>query len=84
MKGVMIMFDKKYKKALKIIDEKINFNQKMFDFTLHQYDDIERTDEEKIRDLSDRHGQFGTVDKYIAKLEALCELKRELREEIGV
>ena len=76
------MFDKKYKKVLKILDEKIAFAAKMHDTYLHLNDGIERSDEDIRYDLLYRGGQWSKVDQYQAQLDALCELRRQIQKEL--
>ena len=76
------MFDNKYKKVLSILDDKIDSTQKMFNYYIHQNNGKERSNEEIYNDIMVCGGQFSKVDKCVAKLEALCELKREIQKEM--
>lgn len=77
------MFDKKYKKVLKMLDERIAFASEMHETYLHLNDGIERTDEDIRHDLLYRGGQWAKVDQYQAQLDVLCELRRQIRKELG-
>jgi hypothetical protein len=84
MKGRVYMFDKKYNKVLELLDKKIEITQMMFDKYLKESENNEGlTDDEIYKKCLLRNGTQDYVDKYLDKLEALCELKREIKEEIG-
>ena len=70
------------KKVLSILDNKIDATQKMFTYYIHLNDGNERSNEEIYNDIMMCGGQFSKADKYLAKLEVLCELKREIQKEI--
>jgi len=77
------MFDKKYKKVLELLDSKIEFTQQMFDLSLEETRNNKGLTEEAIvNNMLYRTGKWSYVDKYLAKLEALCELRREIEREI--
>lgn len=78
------MFNKKYDQVLVLLDNKINFTQHMFDHYLKETENSKGLTEKEIVDnMMLRTGKWSYVDKYLAKLEALCELKREIEREIG-
>ena len=79
------MFDIKYKKVLDLLDTKIEFTQQMFDKSLEEYGNIKGFTDQQIYDNTmKRNGKGWYMDRYLAKLEALCELKREIKKEIGL
>ena len=85
MKGRVNMFSNKYKKVIEILDKKIEFTNQMFDKSLKEYGDFKGvTDQEIYDNTMNRNGKGWYKDMYLAKLEALCELRREIRKEIDL
>ena len=79
------MFDKKYKKVLELLDKKIEFTQQMFDLYLEKGSHTEGLTDQEIYNMAMlRNGNGWYVHMYLAKLEALCELKREINKEMGL
>lgn len=78
------MFDKKYKKVLELLDNEISTARQMFEICLEDASNTNGLSEQQIYDESVlRRGKWSMVDKSIARLEGLCELKREILEKIG-
>jgi len=79
------MFNKKYKKVLELLEKKIETTNQLFYQHLTESSNIKKLSDKDIYDNAMiRGGQGWQTDKYLAKLEALCELKREIEKAIDL
>lgn len=79
------MLNRKYKQALKILEDKIEREWNAHQALLREIDKREKTqsDDERFKDLTERGGIWTKVDYHQARMDALCDLYRSLNEEFG-
>lgn len=69
------MFDRKYKKALKIIDEEINFYNDLYHTTM--------TLAFSTEDVASKEHQMKIADDFLGRWLALSDLRRKLSKTLG-